>query len=460
MRAGRDWQELPAVERLLGIDGRESAKSEADGSGEETLPPGWRFAPTGERALEASQGALLLAGFDTGDRTTWKRALSNVVPGPANETSERWFAVRGLGLGAVTAFRRDFELGTDGSGSEMYNAISQSLLGSRINWATRHGNQPDTANEDFNNLLIPGVGVAPVGQFQFLITLFAIVIGPLNYWLLKRKNKLPILLATVPAAAVATTLMLFSYGMIVDGFEVLARGRTLTLLDQRSGESVSWGRLSYYAGIAPREGLTAPPDQLMFPIMPRWASSRYGGQAVGPPRYVVWDGDQRLTRGWLASRTPTQYQAITARPSTTRLELRVTNDGLRIVNRLGVDITHVGVEDHDGRFYWCESLADGAGKVVPATKLETLTRGIRLLFSENLPEAPGGDEIRYGYRYGYGAELSQSIMEGRLEAINDPAIQSWGRGKYIAFTKQAVELDLCLDDVKEEAGFHVIEGSW
>jgi hypothetical protein len=196
----------------------------------------------------------------------------------------------------------------------------------------------------------------------------------------------------------------------------------------------------------------------MYPIMPRWASNRYGGQASSAPRYLEWEGEQRLTRGWLASRTPTQYQAITSRPTSKRLELRATADGLRIVNRLGVDVTHVGVEDHDGRFYWCENLADGEGRLIPATELATLTRGIRQLFSANLPEPPGGDEIGYSGAYGY--QWSQGLMEGRLEAINDPAIQSWGKGKYIAFTKRALELDLCLDELAEESSFHVIEGSW
>ena len=103
--------------------------------------------------------------------------------------------------------------------------------------------------------------MAPVGQFQFLVTLFAIAIGPLNYWLLKRANKLPMLLATVPIAAAGTTLLLFMYGLFADGFGVRARARTLTLLDQTQEEAVSWGRLSYYAGLAPRDGLAVPTDQ-------------------------------------------------------------------------------------------------------------------------------------------------------------------------------------------------------
>jgi hypothetical protein len=456
-RCGNRWQRLPTIERSLGVEVR--VESDGEVSPEVAAEArGWRFPPIGDRSTEPSEGALLLAEFNTGSPKagSWSGLIAKYLP--KGVQPQRQFVVRGYGLGVVTAFRHDLNGGSMTTNNGTVNVITQSLLGPRMTWASRFANQPDQANEEFNNLLIPNVGVAPVGLFQVLITLFVIVIGPLNYWLLQRKNKLPMLLVTAPAAALATTILLFAYGMISDGFEVQARARTLTLLDQREGDVVSWGRLSYYAGIAPRNGLSVPSDQLMYPIMPLWAAGRYGGRATGAPREMTWAKDQELTRGWLASRTPTQYQAVISRPSKKRLDLRVTDKGLQVVNRLGVDVTHLAVEDHDGRFYWCENLADGKGQVVPATDQNVLAKGVRQLFTANLPESPGGDEIRYGGNYGL--SLSQSIMEGRLEAINSPVIQSWGPGKYIAFTDRAIELDLGLDDLVEEASFHVIEGTW
>jgi hypothetical protein len=457
VQAGNSWRAMPTAEKALGF-AEEAPVSNDLVADRALLERGWRFVDVGERAIEASQGALLLSGFEVGRKSQLQQFVGSMIQQWTKTPHARRFVVRGHGLGAIVAFRRDLAMGSNPNTPEPYSTFSQSLIGPRLTWASRHGNQPDSSNEDFNNLLIPGVGMAPVGQFQILVTLFAIAIGPLNYWLLKRANKLPMLLATVPIAALVTTLLLFTYGLLVDGFGVRARARTLTLLDQRDGEAVSWGRLSYYAGIAPRDGLEVPRDQLMYPIMPTWQARRYGGRASSAPRHLVWTEEQQLKRGWLASRTPTQYQAVISRPSNKRLDLRVTGDGLRIVNRLGVDITHLAVEDHDGRFYWCEDLADGQGRVVPAADRNKLASGIRQLFTDNIPESPGGDEIRYGGMYGY--ELSENLMEGRLAAINDPAITSWGRGKYFAFTRHAVELDLGLDEIAEESSFHVVEGSW
>jgi hypothetical protein len=250
--------------------------------------------------------------------------------------------------------------------------------------------------------------------------------------------------------------------MLADGFGVRARARTLTMLDQRAGEAASWGRLSYYAGIAPRGGLTVPADQVLYPILPSWATeSAFGGRAYMPPREILWRDQQRLTRGWLQSRTPTQYQAIAARPSVKKLELRTTDKGLRIVNRLGVDVVDVAVQDHGGKFYLCQNLSADEGRVVPATDQTALASQIRRQFTAHLPEFPGGEDASYVRYYGYGGfALSQSAMEGRLEAINSALITGWGNGTYIAFTKEAVELDFGLDDVTEEASFHVIEGKW
>jgi hypothetical protein len=199
----------------------------------------------------------------------------------------------------------------------------------------------------------------------------------------------------------------------------------------------------------------------MFPIYPQWALRyRYGGQVPTTLRELVWAGEQQLTKGWLQSRTPTQYHAIAARPSTKKLELRATSDGLRIMNRLGVDVTHLAVEDGGGKFYWCTNLANEKGKIVPARNQTDIAAEIRRLFTANLPEFPSGASDNNNRNSYYGFQLAQSLMEARLEAINSPMVVGWGGRKYMAFTKQAIELDLGLDGLAEESSFHVIEGSW
>jgi hypothetical protein len=97
-------------------------------------------------------------------------------------------------------------------------------------WSTRHGMSYLSYNRGLWNWFIRGVGAAPVFSFLLLATLFAVVIGPVNYLLLGRIHRLYLLLVTVPAGAAVVTLGLFAYAILSDGLGVKARIRSYTLL--------------------------------------------------------------------------------------------------------------------------------------------------------------------------------------------------------------------------------------
>ena len=133
-------------------------------------------------------------------------------------------------------------------------------------WYQRHGMSLHRANDDYWNWLVPGIGRAPVGSFLILIAAFVVVIGPVNYFLLRRKRRLYLLLVTVPLGAALVTAALFAYALISDGLGIRVRVRSFTEIDQRAGRAVSWSRQSYYAGLAPSGGLTFPETAVVFPI--------------------------------------------------------------------------------------------------------------------------------------------------------------------------------------------------
>jgi hypothetical protein len=344
-------------------------------------------------------------------------------------------------------------------GPKAINAVQRSLLAPRMSAASRLGNRPDSPNDEFNNWLIPGVGVAPVGQFQFLITIFVLAIGPLNYWWLKRQKRLPFLLATVPAAAATVTLLLLVFGVLADGLGVQVRARSLTMLDQTSGQAATWSRLSYYAGLNPRRGLSMPADTAVYPVLSSWAVGRYGRGSTAE-RVLEWREGQQLRRGWLPPRTPTQYVTVSAGPNQQRLELRKTNQGLRIRNRLNADVTHLVVQDHDGVLYWCEGLNAGEGVIVPPAQERDISTKLRRLFADNYPEfPPGAEPTSYG-GMAYSELLSKNLMETQLEAINSPVVRRWLDGSYIAVTDRGIDVDLGIDGVDEQGSFHVVRGTW
>ena len=200
------------------------------------------------------------------------------------------FLLRSAGLGRVVAMPTDQPLlqgGVHGT-SWLFNEVDSQ------NWAwyQRHGLSLSRDNRDFWNMMIPGVGRAPVTAYLVLISLFVLVIGPVNYFLLQRRRRLYLLLVTVPAGAGLVALVLLNYALLSDGLGVRVRARSVTLIDQREGQAVSWSRQCYYAGLAPRRACTFPRTRPSTRSCRSRSAGRGGGRATasicGGTRISIW----------------------------------------------------------------------------------------------------------------------------------------------------------------------------
>jgi hypothetical protein len=347
-------------------------------------------------------------------------------------------------------------------------------------WSARHGTAPDDSNLSFSNLLVPGMGLAPVVEFEILITLFVLIIGPINYFLLRRWGRLHLMVLTVPLAAAFVTLTLFAYAILSDGFGTTIRANSFTSIDQRTGETACWARLSYYSGLAPRGGLTMPPDVALYPIIPDW-SSVSADSFVNSKRDLKWTPEEaHLTRGWLRSRTPTQYLTVRARISPLKLELTPVRDRMRAKNSLNTLIDFVAVVDHTGKVWVGEKLKSGDLKFLDAVERTDAAQRFRKLVTERSPQMPdalAGDTQRSSNsqrrrwqampgQFAYYANFESMDSNLASVAIADLAGISGKQPlvlpprSYVAVTETGPEVEFGMDGVDEQASFHVIVGQW
>jgi hypothetical protein len=406
-----------------------------------------------------------------------------------------WYVERPMGLGRVRAFRPEWD--SDGFriawmmlASESFNPGVPSprprtpltaTLETTRNWQSRHGLSPNLANEDFADLLVPGVGLAPVNEFRVLITLFVLGIGPLSYWLLMRANRLHLMLLIVPIIAAGLTSALFAYALVSDGLSTTVRVRSFTSLDQTTGEAATWARLSYYSGLAPSKGLTLPAEVTFYPILPGWNET--GDSAtLGVARKLAWSADkQRLTGGWLRSRVPTQYLSVRARKSPYRLRLESQGGQLKATNELETRILFVAAVDDNNNVYCSEAIDDGATvRLNPSTHSEVL-KLLRTRLLESQPEMPAAladeqnnilpSERRDRRRMfqqrndlDYGIEqLSENLLSGAIASLAENNAQgtlNLPPNSYVAITETGPEVELGVEGADEEASFHVLVGHW
>lgn len=528
--AGASWEHLPEVSKTLSIaatidesDEAPATKPDADANEEAVdepvnnnpIPAAWRPVPlrrggtwgrsvtflnlsTQQRTVVRDQDTIRQFLNDPNHEVVAGEAPPEMVGG----RSGRWprdsrdeFVDQSLGLGAIRAFRGgqssilfpagqpnvivDPNIAPEGNVGKA-TAREMALRATR-RWDFRHGMKPDDANLDFANWLVPDVGLAPVIEFQVLITLFVLLIGPLNYWLLKRYNRLQLLVLTVPLAALLLTGTLFAYAVLSDGFGTTVRAQSVTTLNQHTGDAASWSRLSYYSGLAPGQGLSMPGDVVVYPIIPAWNDSGVD-PSIGASRELFWVGDEaRMTRGWLRSRTPTQYLSIRARKSPYRLELMPAAGKIRAVNELGTTIRFVLVVDKEGKLFSGTNMAPGSKWVLEPIERAEAIRQLRNLFRDHAPEAPpelsakDSDYQRLQRRQArrmmvtpYRLQYSEQRLDDNLlgEVLADlsgmsgqPALRLPPQS-YVAITETGPEVALGIPDAKEEASFHVVIGHW
>ena len=209
------------------------------------------------------------------------------------------------------------------------------------NWTVRNGISARHGSGEFLNFLIPSVRGVPVFAFLLLITIFTVVIGPLNYIFLWRRRRLYLLVLTIPLIAMGTSLALFGYSAVAHGFSTKSRARTLTYVDQQANTAVTLGRIALYAGLAPSDGLRFSSDTSVMPIWPEdheFESAR-----------TDWTDQQNLRNGWLKSRTRTQFLTTGHRDERGRLDVTPGGDGLKITNGFEWDFAALVVSDADGK---------------------------------------------------------------------------------------------------------------
>lgn len=516
--AGTQWQKLPTVDEVMGLAPPSVVQTPATTSAEaaEAPPDGWQPVSLVQRRRRRRPQSFMQLSTGTvrhvRDPETITRLLNDpdytIVderpdrPGSDGRRaadrpldSSRWFVQRSLGLGYVRAFPKTWDSPGPATGGDSAapapsdveappdSQVPQSVaLQTAWSWGARHGLLPDEANRDFSNLLVPGVGLAPVTEFRVLITLFVLVIGPLNYWVLKQSQRVHLMVITVPAAAAVVTLALFTYALLSDGLGTSVRVRSFTTLDQGTGEAVCWARLSYYAGLAPRQGLDLSRDTVVYPIVPGW-NENAEGSTMARRREMEWGSrDERLTVGWLNSRTPAQYLAIRSRQSPYRLELTPSGRALKATNKLGTDVVWLVAVDDAGNLFAGEHVAaDSTVRLPPTSRADALARWRRFVV-DNDPVSPPQlsdsalDIVRMQQRsrrrmlqqmYGRLDYSYQRLRNNLLnEAISSLAGLDGREGlplpprSYLAVTQTGPEVELGVPGATEEASFHVLLGRW
>jgi hypothetical protein len=387
-------------------------------------------------------------------------AVPQVVPRAATPC----FAMRHYDLGRLIAISSPDVFS---EGIDQWDWLLASLGTDNWKWYQRHGLSLNRKNDDFWNMMIEGVGAAPVMAFLILISGFVLVIGPVNYFGLRRTNRLYLLLFTVPLGALLVTLGLIAYAFLGDGLGTRLRARSYTLIDSQSGRMVSWSRQTYYAGISLANGLAFPADSAVYPI-------EYKPYEADPGKTLLWsDDEQRLLRGYIQPRSLAQFLVIHPGQTAARITIKPSGGGVVAENHLNTHVSALLVFDPGtDSYYWGQNLSPASSLHLQMIDESDARQGMFQTLKDQILSVPPGFDFpdsnfrRYRYGWSFDTDTDQSaptsttsLLERGIAELN--LRERPKRRVYFAITTQRPDtVPIGIDEANEESGFHVIKGTW
>ncbi len=357
-----------------------------------------------------------------------------------------------------------------------WNWMFRAIPENHWQWSRRTGISFTHGNGDYWKFLVPGVGRAPVKTFLVLVSVFAALIGPLNYFLLARSRKLYLLLITVPLGAVLVTASLFGFALIADGISTRVRIRSYAELDQQTGRASVLSWQSYYAAVAPSSGLRIPEDTAVFPFLPDPNASSSDRSTL-----LVWDKDQVLRSGYLPSRSPTQF--VAARATKTQSRLIVKQDQAAasvpsVENRLGAKIQQLLLRDTSGRYFSAQNIPNEAQRELILTELAATQTSMQSLAVAVMPMEPDGYDPTYQndnimsvfgirrWRYSNSnlgsGEMAFSLLETNLVPAVRPTTEPHPLlpGSYFAILDRSPLVITGVQPTTEQQSLHLLRGRY
>lgn len=385
------------------------------------------------------------------------------------KTNPLTLSIRDKGYGRIVLVQEDPFPGTP----DTWKAILGSFQGNRLAWFQRNGMSRVRENNSFWEFLVPGFGRAPVLIFEVLIAVFVILIGPVNYFVLRAFGRLNLLMLTVPVGAVVVTFLLMLYAVLHDGFATNGRFRTVTLLDQTTGQGATWTRQAYYAGLADPEGLSFPADSAVYEI----EAFPFQDDHVGE-KQVTWNDHQMLSGAYFRSRVTQQYLAIRPFQTERKLEIQSDSTGTKVTNQLGTKILHLLLLDNNGTRLYGENIQPD-GQTALTKPDESQLQQLRKQFQEAGLSYPVGFDRRLYVNRTYNrtnytirtyqipeafrssADFGTSLLEKALENETNLILnQSAGKRHYLAVVERFPETPVGTDCRSTKRSIEVVVGTW
>ncbi len=299
-----------------------------------------------------------------------------------NATDKVW--LQSVGAGFMIGFEK-----SESGPSQSDWRIADAAMGFRKSPMLRRGVDPLIGDRRFTEWMIPGVSQPPVYTFMGLLTAFVILVGPIAYRRTTRYGRGYLMFAIAPLLAMVTTLAMFGYGIVADGFGTIARVRQLTWIDGASGDAGERIRSTYFAGVRPGDGLrfSGNAEVIGYPngIGTSWEELNEKSPAlIGT--VTLREDAQVFDSSFLPSRQQRQFVVHQPRPGMGVVRLNTTEGATpRLQSSLDFRMSKVIARDASGQYWTVDDLAAGESATCQPLTSQQASKALGQMYTVHRP---------------------------------------------------------------------------
>lgn len=206
---------------------------------------------------------------------------------------------------------------------------------------------------------VPGTETVPVKTFVFLALAFAIVVGPLNLWWVRRRNARHLFLITTPLLSFVTCVVLIVASLVADGISVKRDAVQVCYIDHRTQQMIRWTGCTYFAAFARSQIELDAHTKVRVLDRDDYSYSHRRSTGDGEQLHIDWRKGQYLSGSVLPARLNRQLSYTEHLPERRRLVISRTGDDYQVTNGLGTAVQAFAWRDDQGALWTCDQVAAG-----------------------------------------------------------------------------------------------------
>ncbi|MBP5468660.1 MAG: hypothetical protein J6Z11_05395, partial [Candidatus Riflebacteria bacterium] len=204
--------------------------------------------------------------------------------------------------------------------------------------------------------LYQAVGGSPL-FLAVLVLIFALLLGPINLFVLHKYNMKLLVFLTVPVISMICCSILFLYFLLFEYGRLDYFRQSFTILDENSNTSYTLGGGILVAGRNLNNELVFPLSSVVYPSSMSWRDKALNISN----KYIKLDKAQNFTYNWIKAKSPFSFTVTSIKQDRSRLEIKKSGNELELLNGLGANIGLVYILSDDGKtLYLAKNIRAGA----------------------------------------------------------------------------------------------------